>query len=54
MTSRQGFVTIMALFFLILLSGILLFQLEGYHRQMEAYNVLIQHYEQKLRTKSLK
>ncbi len=30
MNSRQGFVTILALLFLIFLSGILLFQLQGY------------------------
>ncbi|WP_203649156.1 hypothetical protein [Secundilactobacillus yichangensis] len=51
MTERSGFVTILALLFLILLSGILLFQLQGYQRQVESYNVLIQHYEQKIRAK---
>ncbi|WP_179211648.1 hypothetical protein [Secundilactobacillus pentosiphilus] len=51
MTNRQGFVTIIALFFLILLSGILLFQLKGYQREVESYNVLIHYYEQKLRAK---
>lgn len=48
MNNRQGFVTILALLFLILLSGILLFQLQGYQRQVEAYDLLIQYYEQKL------
>lgn len=51
MNERQGFVTILALFFLILLSGILLLQLAGYQHQIESYDILIQHYEQSLRSK---
>lgn len=51
MNNRQGFVTILALLFLILLSGILLFQLQGYQHQVQAYHILIQHYEQQLRAK---
>ncbi|MFC6255092.1 hypothetical protein ACFP1H_10925 [Secundilactobacillus hailunensis] len=52
MSNRQGFVTILALLFLILLSGVLLFQLQGYQRQVEAYDILIHHYEQKRPVKS--
>lgn len=48
MNKRGGFVTILALFFLMLLSAVLIFQMQGYRRQIETYDTLIEHYQHKI------
>lgn len=49
MTERKGFVTILALFFLLLLSAVLIFQLQSYRRQAQFYDTLISHYQSQLK-----
>ncbi|KRK97263.1 hypothetical protein FD04_GL002125 [Secundilactobacillus odoratitofui DSM 19909 = JCM 15043] len=48
MKNRSGLISVLALFFLLLLTGILVIQLEGYRRQQRAFDSLISHYELKL------
>lgn len=48
---RRGFVTIIALLFLILVGMVLTFELQGYHQQMKTFDTLIQHYQTNDRSK---